>query len=393
MAESLKRKFSSILPTGQEEAENSAQQQQPDWCELLQTCVSVLILKRLPATDIIRCRAVCSSWNKAVLSFVSSPVYSSLPLLMFHDHNGPGHGRQQPSLNFLSLVDNKSFKVKINIRDYWWMGVSHGWLVILDEKGDDLHLLNPFSAAKIFLPSTKSLMIRFPVPCVRVILSSKPSSSSSSKGFSAAILYGFDRQHIAFCKHGDNSWTTLVAPRSYFDMICHNGWIYAITNPRNTVDILDFDGLLHRTVALHARVVVPERNQGCQVCKMTYLVESLGEILVVERARALTPNCSLRVIGFMVYKLNFGEKTKTTLQTLSGRAILIGKDQAISVSTQDFPQIEGDSIYFLEDGCDHMRVYNLKEEKFRESQCGEQFKIDRRYSSSSFWLVPDLQTS
>lgn len=91
---------------------------------------------------------------------------------------------------------------------------------------------------------------------------------------------------------------------------------------------------------------------------MTYLVESLGEILEVEGPRALTPKSSLQVIEFMVYKLNFGEKTKTTLQTLSGRAILIGKDQAISVSTQDFPQIEGDSVYFVEDGCDHLRVYN-----------------------------------
>ncbi|XP_060671383.1 F-box protein At2g26160-like [Ziziphus jujuba] len=232
------------------------------------------------------------------------------------------------------------------------VGSSYGWLVIWDETLIP-HLINPFSRAQIQLPLMKSGMIN------NIVLSSDPSRTDN---FLVAITYS-TLNRLALCKHGHETWTELEKKKSYRNITFRNGQIY-------TVDIWDFQisdhfptkvvkiENLYRMTYQWLRI----QNKPCEL-RRTYLVESSGELLIVERMSAYSaPYYTTATFGFVVSKLDHDDVKGgcTSLQTLTDRALSVGDKEAISVSTRDFPSLKENSIYFMEN---YLKVYSLKEEK------------------------------
>lgn len=190
---------------------------QAKWSEL-PTELLHLILKKLGCADIIRFKAVSTSWCLAANSYTSSTLYS--PWLMF-----PTVGKEHSC--FFNFAKKKFYELKRVFKGFNHtlrvVGSSHGWLIISLDR-DKLCVLNPFSEAKIEFPK-----VNFRIG--KTILSSDP---SLNERFSA-ITKKYDEHRspnglalIHNMNDGNNSWTAFSAQTRYWDIICHNDRLYAL---------------------------------------------------------------------------------------------------------------------------------------------------------------------
>ncbi|GMY08904.1 F-box protein SKIP23-like [Fagus crenata] len=200
---------------------------------------------------------------------------------------------------FLSLAEKKAYKINNvfhDLVDAWCVGSSQGWLVVLDNKANP-HLFSPFSNAKIQLPSfptdlkpnvpdsyfVQNLLKHF-------ILKSVLLFDNQNKHI-VVVIYG-NPSRLAFCMHGDNNmtWTDFGTPRSgpYCDIICYNNQIYALKD-NGFVEAWNFGGsTLFPTKIMSFRPVLDVGDNKKlfprdKFSTQSYLVESMGELLLVNR--------------------------------------------------------------------------------------------------------------
>lgn len=92
-------------------------------------------------------------------------------------------------------------------------------------------------------------------------------------------------------------------------------WDFHRLFPADTVHIGDIKMKLDKDNRWRG-MVVPKGSEGRSMAATTYMLESLGEFLFVERIHVLTkPDyAEIQVIGFIVDKLNHSERTRIPLQ-------------------------------------------------------------------------------
>lgn len=395
---------------------------QPRWSDL-QTDVLESILKKLAVVDLIRLRAVCSSWNRAVRCYVSSPIFTPTkyqpPWLMFCSDDEP----IGDNLRFFSSAEDKSYQVKTGFgeNDGENDGVlvlgpssSHaGWLMVLDQKRfNQLYLLNPFSGAQLQLASVQPLIASVEKFYPRVFLSSDPSYHCKHGGeLSAVIMYGFHTHKIALWQQGDSTWTPVIdqlEDPSYDYRLSFNGQIYAYSRLTHTLDVWDLHGQKMQVYNIELSSfradppwLFPEYSKHLSY----YLVESSGVILFIERILAVdesNPEFSRFTVGFNVFKLNLSSSGegdqrrgwRTPVQSLSDRAILLGENRAVSVSTRDFPEFQQDSVYFVEVDEEGYKVRFCSLKQGKISTCPfANLKVDQRKAETAlwYWVTPELK--
>lgn len=393
------------------------------WSEL-QPELLELIIKRLTFVDMLRLKAVCSSWNSTAQSCVAL-MMNKAPWLMLPSY------QENDDLTrcFYSLKDNKVYTIKNAFEDFrgaWCVGSSHGWLVILMDKKIP-HLLNPIFGNKSIelpqIPSATSSLIGSNVPCYRVakaVISSDPSRYN----FSVAIIYGMRPSRLAFYNHGDEEWTELNGEhQEYCDIIFHNDQLFALAE-NGSVEAWDFrKPSPKRSINLQPsakEVDLRDYTSDERFSTMTYLVESSGEILSVVRCIANYVNhegkaihemdlpnepcspCPYRTLQFYVFKLNFAANKWENMESLRNRALFLGGSQSMSLSTGEVPGCEENSIYFTDDSWDaiewsgheheedahgghDMGVYNLEEKVVKQFYQVDKWRID----PPPFWIVPN----
>ncbi|XP_060671866.1 probable F-box protein At4g22060 [Ziziphus jujuba] len=377
-----------------------------NWLEL-QTEILFLILKRLTFLDIIRFKSVCYMWNKATRSYISSPFYSPIltPLLMLPNDV------ESNARNFFSVTENKYYKINHNVfeefSNAWCIGSSHGWLIIFHER-ENSYLVNPISGVKIHLPLMNNLNmprddLRGYKYCIsKAILLSNPCLGESEKlSFCVVVIYGQSSKTLAFCRSEDSTWTQFGDEGVYQDMICHNGllYVFSFTNP---VEIWDFHSDFPKKVmeleissALNALVEHPNYMES-------YLVESMGELLYVVEMQT---NEEETIREFAICKLlDDGEERWEPVETLSDRALFLGKYESISVSTQNCLEGVGENlIYFTlrkdySIGGHSIGVYNFKEKEMVNKQVYDHYCMivddDSPFVMYDppwplFWIVPN----
>lgn len=375
-------------------------------------------------------------------SFMSSPLVNpsaQSPWLMAPSHYN--HKRQQHEDNhdkngavvsrcFHSLSEKKVYELDDAFQGFpgaWCVGSSKGWLVILDES-KNLHLFNPFSRASIQLPRFKRTCIYKAVVVIKKYLP----DSSGEKHFSVVMIYGVLPQKLAWYVHGSQTWTDLdCAYEGYCDIISHNDHLYALSDS-GSVEVWDLGEEFPKKI----RVLQPSWPEWItcvgsypieKFCTMFYLVESMGEFLLVVRFRGNFVNrdgvpvdeadihtdestqpvvCPYRTLQFRVYKLDAcrekWEKVDDHWGFLQKRALFLGGNESVSVSTRDFPECEEASIYFTDDNWDEMNstdyacenytygghdlgVYNL--EKGVTKPVCEQCEYAGKIDPPPFWIV------
>ncbi|KAJ4826958.1 hypothetical protein Tsubulata_015804 [Turnera subulata] len=265
--------------------------------------------------------------------------------------------------------------------DYSWVcvGSSHGWLMLFygDKAEGHMFLLNP----SFLTPNLSPPLFYFPSisgTAIKAILLSDPSIDEE---FGAVAIYKHNtglRRHpnhtkIAFYKHGDDQWSDLGVAKGliYCDIMCHNNHLYALTDC-GSIEVWDLHGSDQpekiRDIKPSAtdKMIHTYQTRKDLYSHQLYLVESSGEILLVERYR-----------GYCVDP----EGSHST-----------------SLSTKDFPECKSNAIYFSDDNWDQMDedflygghdfgVFDLKK---RTKKPLDGFKYDRMVPPP-VWVVPNIR--
>ncbi|KAF3457612.1 hypothetical protein FNV43_RR02270 [Rhamnella rubrinervis] len=375
-------------------AGNKAEKQK--WSELPPEIME-LILEKLGCVDIMRFKAVTKSWCLVANSYVSSPLYSQIPKspwliyptirkhpLFYPSPQSPeDHNDHSGLFNF---AEKKAYKIKNVFEECkplggYVLGSSHGWLVIRDRTSGDLFLLNPFTSAKIQLPSAgnhNDVVVR------KAFLSSDPSLSES---FSVVIWHGWsnDRcRRLSYHMHGQehNTWTLFGSEDRYWDIIYYNDQLY----------VLRLNGLLevwesrNRLIPTKIAAVRDETTWQWLEYSITNLnlVESLGEILCVVCIQGAAR------YKYNVYKLDFGGgKLWKKVKTLKDQAVFVGRNQSVSLSAREFPELERNSVYYSSWNLHYMGydlcLYNLEEDDVVLLMKHKHFSR----CLTPFWIVPN----
>ncbi|GMN61464.1 hypothetical protein TIFTF001_030553 [Ficus carica] len=400
----------------------------PNWSELHFPLLE-LVLKKLSFLDILKFRAVCRSWNKAAKSYVFSPLLM-IPGNQTESNNDHDIDNNTVWRQVFSLAEKKVYSFENSCKelgdDFWCVGSSHGWLVLLG-RGLNFLVFNPFSRGKIVLPSITSLpgMNRTsPEICIsKAILISPGSSKLGKKMKSAIVIYGYIAHKLAYCNVGDKSWTELNGKNSpYSDILCCNDWLYALSYS-NSVEVWDFKSNsfpIKVASFVPCEVSVPSLTIGNYstdkyFCKK-YLVESKGEILLVTRFIGYYVNvdgellddgdlltdenthpliCPYRTVEFCVHKMDLRGRRWVKVERLDDRAFFLGGNESLSFFTRDLAACKGNSIYFTDDNWEDMTsdylygghdlgVYDL-EKKVVEA-CYE--FDDEKVFPPPIWIVP-----
>ncbi|CAN6550939.1 unnamed protein product [Malus baccata var. baccata] len=394
----------------------------PRWSEIPPELLQ-LLLEKLPSYFVhtLRFKAVCPSWNHAAKSYVSGPSYTPLPQspwLMLPAQRRKKRLPSDPDVEeeegcFFSLVEEKVYRIKRNVfrglrDDFYWsqcVGSSHGWLAIWNPKAGEIfkeiiYLANPICGESRTLPPLH-------VPFIsKVVLSCNPSRNHNFVVVVASHGGGVGR--LAFYKHGggNTAWTKLdfVREHKYCEIAFHNCHLFALCSD-HSVHVWDFgETYNHPKKTMELQPLMAQMVYGDGDGIRHRLVESMGEILLVEHGPLLYPSWDEISVPFYVYKLNFDAKRWEKVDSLGDRAIFLVENlSAMSLSTHKLPELEENSIYFTaevsdsvrdERSCDffefHLGVYNL-ETKVVKSLYKSGLPGNRNDNSEPVWIVPNPQ--
>lgn len=123
-----------------EEKEKESNASSRSWSEIDDDKeILIIIIKRLSRVEQIRLGIVCCSWRRIVKEYI--PLSEAIPWLMIPLKP------EEDGCCFYSVDEGKFYLQRKSVfKDFGrrhFIGSSHGWLVLLDERLN-LYLLNPF---------------------------------------------------------------------------------------------------------------------------------------------------------------------------------------------------------------------------------------------------------
>ncbi|CAL9752557.1 unnamed protein product [Musa acuminata subsp. burmannicoides] len=322
--------------------------------------------------DQISFRCVCVSWQDAVEGNPHHQMRPLPPWLILPTGAHAGGRTLHPSVDLVSYAERRRRK---SVRLPWestdggfaLMGSAAGWVVAAD-KAAELHLLNPITGAHARLPSITTLpaiaavlqtdgrvtgyLFRVSPNMVhktscdhtRCMLYDKVTvCSSSSDSWTTMIV--FYRGRLAFARVGDERWSLLQTQNESLvcDVTYHRGRFYSLHNDGSVSAWNLTDGASSRVrfnVQPRSLIDVPVLND--------YLVGSGDDLLRVSRWSDRLEGDKRRTLRFRVSRLD--ESGWVALQSLGERALFLGSNRGISLSTVAFPEFKPDCIYYAKSG-------------------------------------------
>ncbi|XP_034675006.1 F-box protein SKIP23-like [Vitis riparia] len=385
-----------------------------DWSQLHPELLDFIAKKFKIYTDYVRFRAVCHNWRASVPK-TPHHLPTQLPWLMLpqsqpHHTHRPFFSLSLNKFHFLHLPEASHRRRR--------RGSSHGWLLILDE-APEIFLLNPLTRSKVHLPplSTFPNVVRFNFADVgreyalrtssgnvytrslkkmrdsfikKTILSSSPANGSD---FIAVVILN-QTGDLALCRKSDDSWTFLEDAQSYSeDVIFHRGLFYAV-NKYGSIAVCDVSGSSPRVSIIE----MPQQFGG----DLQYLVESGEELLLVTRYLDLTYDVEpdqtsliYRTTRFQVCRLDSKAPRWEVVSSLGDRALFLGENLSLSLSSVDFPGCKGNCIYYTDDysednydgigGEQDLGIFNLEDGSIEPLPCSH-FRI--RWPPP-LWVTPN----
>ncbi|XP_022155372.1 F-box protein SKIP23-like [Momordica charantia] len=337
-----------------------------DWTDL-PTDLLLQVAHYLDAyTDYVRFRAVRRSWGR-VLPRQPRHSYYNIPCLMipYHPHNDNLRG-------FYNVLNQQVYYLELpQLTNQKYIGSSKGWLVTLDN-GLTLQLLNPLTKSQLQLPPISSFpgiigydpnnqgeeytLLR---PMDKINTKSRArvhgeyirkivlSSLAPSNDFMAVAIYD-SSDKLAFTKFGDDKWTAIsTSLNNFHDCIYFDGKIYAV-NVLGDLGVCSIDGTPTQLVNL------PLKRPKLEVTSKLYLVETNGDMLMVERLSKYMAlfnrgrRCyGYKTIGFNLFK--FDSEGWLKIENLDGCTIFLGLNTSICISSKSCPKLRGNHIYYTFD--------------------------------------------
>ncbi|KAF5729124.1 hypothetical protein HS088_TW21G01282 [Tripterygium wilfordii] len=339
--------------------EKAAKNKHRDWSQLVPEILH-LIASSLSLDDYYRFQSVCTAWRHATLS--RSAHRHPLPWLVY------SMSLTSKTRGFYCL-QNKRF-YQIPLPKGRCAGTSHGWLIMSDNIYGS-SLLNPFTGNKISLPNQS---LNFPTSKKKVpywinkaILSSEPTVTNIAAGrcVVAAIVWDDNDNHLAFCRPGDQSWTSYLVGDDFDLNIANitfsNGKLYAISRFLwlYVFDIVD-KPISWRKLATHPLSSIKLEEQ--EYHNRFYLVESRGELLLIVRVMLKHLGTWRRCTqSFSVFKLDTRNDPKSwvRVEDIHGRILFVARGPPQLIELSDFHDLSGfesNCIYYIDD--EHNSVDN-----------------------------------
>ncbi|KAL2463366.1 F-box protein SKIP23 [Forsythia ovata] len=325
------------------------------------------------------------------------------PLLMFPME-------QENSFSFFSLANKREYELKADfdkLQQWRFVGSSHGWLLLLNEKADPI-LLNPFSGINFQLPgketfphirsiqevgddvfevhykfgnesichSSKTLR---QLLMVKAVLSTNRSCNTNC---TVIIMYNeLCMSKLAFCRPGDSEWMGFGGEiQSYYDILCNDNMLYAL-GAGPSIEVWDlYESTPSKKMIIQASCPrkLTEAHQiylADLYSSKWYLVFSSGEMLLVVRyigefvrydgevvyeGDTLTHYaseplvCPYKTVQFHVYKLDIDQKIWQQVESLNDCALFVGGNHSFCLPAKEHPGCKGNAIYFTDDYWDRM---------------------------------------
>lgn len=325
-----------------------------NWSDLNDDLLSLIVPKISRMSDQNRFRRVCRSWRSFSIQYWNT-IRPGLDFLVsasgdcghrFLSFSGSLSTWSSYVIDHLPALNPHLIRVSFYYR---------GWLLeqsYLDS--DVVTLTNVISREKLRLPPLSRRMYW-------IMFSSVPSSTSDCYVFTLfdTSVYEF---YLAYCKIGGTDWIKIAATDK---LITHQD----LQDSRalyhdNKLFLLCSQGLfscdlMNASPPTYSEMIngLPQPANAINKTNasrflISYFVEAGGELLLVSRERPrslVTPPVRVLAGKFRVYKANLGCKRWDPVSCLGEYALVIGQCQSFALSQTTAPEIQRNSIYFLED--------------------------------------------
>ncbi|KAG2663504.1 hypothetical protein I3760_16G032700 [Carya illinoinensis] len=353
--------------------------------------------------------------NSQTVSSLSCAALTQTPWLMLPSDQ---EDDSDDARCFFSLAENKTYKIENvfdGLPDAWCVGSSHGWMVVLDQRGNP-RLFNTFCKAKVELPAFPRKMkpnvgeTYFIEQLRKIFIVKAVVLFMNQYSCRVVVIYGI-HSRLAFCTLEDNTWTGL-GDEGYRDIICYENQLY-----NGSIAVWDFRSpfptKIIRPSAPVSEVDHYENFPRNKFFTQSYLVESMGGLLLVDRIVGyfvnsegiavdeydlLSPDdthplvCPYRTKVFNIYKLDHKQETWKKVESLGDRVIFVGGNYSISFSIHDLEGCESNAIYFSDDnwkqdedylyGGHDFGTFNLTDGSFETTDYCSKF------DPPPFWIIP-----
>ncbi|KAF6165515.1 hypothetical protein GIB67_015838 [Kingdonia uniflora] len=360
----------------------------PNWADLHSNLLELIIDKLIPIRDRICFGAVCLSWysvfreNRLIL-----PLQLPLLTLVPRADNYRHEPRENLKRTLYTVGKSGFHHLQFPNDTYYTMfASSKGWLLTGNVSSFLVRLLNPFISVNntINLPTLPELInsscppydqVRRPY---KVVLSADPILSSNPGPYEVMVIYGYNSylSGLAYFRAGDTDWTKVEDKMGFDDIIYYRNKFYSVSSI-GTVYVYD-DNLFSKKMG-----GVQSDSYGLGGEFFYYLVESLGELLVVRRCIARRVREASFTRAFTVYKHDPIALKWVKLKTLCNQTLFLGNNSSFSVSALDFAGYKPNCIYFTND-ChldigkfddlpSDMGMFDLADESFKNPSLEQEF--------------------
>ncbi|KAJ4980829.1 hypothetical protein NE237_031666 [Protea cynaroides] len=358
-----------------------------DWSGLLPELMELMLDRLTHISDHFHFASVCSSWKSVTIKYGYHRRHlpRQLPVLMLPDKDNT------EARNFLSLSSGKCYGFHIpEIHRKWCGGSSQGWLITVDESTGEIQLFNPVSRSRVLLPSLSTFYlqpeyIEDPHPSDYISKAALSANPCRTLDYVILAIVGHDEK-LAYYQSGADKWINMRTNLILFeDVIYYKGLFYAVCYYGA---VLSYDFSFEPPI----ETLITGRSTEGRTCDMYYLVESLGELLLVLRHfNDTVPNKTVR---FEVCKLDERKREWIQMKSIGDRILFLGYGCSTSIAAQDFPECKRNSIYFNDDYC-----YRFLDPPIRyrdigvfdfENESVESFYDDSlsTWTTPSYWITP-----
>ncbi|XP_010256521.1 PREDICTED: F-box protein At2g26160-like [Nelumbo nucifera] len=390
-----------------------------NWADLPKDLLASIARRLSDIEDFIRFRWVCCAWRSVAMK----EKYLQLPCLVLS-----GKKESTDTLCLFSLPKGKRYEFKLpNASKCRFFGSVHGWLLVNGVKTEEVHLLNPLTGVRIRLPNIidkdfntkergywikKATLFKTPPGCsdneediVVTMIFYKTNARRWPPDGSAIIewisidAFGRTKSLVPTGPPGDKVWTSIEAPRKrwYEDIRYFKGQLYALTRT-GELDLCDTTKNVEfapepvqKQGSSFVEPVAEKYSRYDSILVRRYLVESLGELLMVMHFRAYNPFCQ-KISKFEVYRMDFGTRRWVEIEGLSDRILLMGDDYCVSLWPSDLPSanFRGNCIYIIDkhqkrDTNNEISIYDMANGKLQSRKDPQSVLLN-----SITWLMPDL---
>lgn len=212
---------------------------------------------------------------------------------------------------------------------------TEGLLVLLDRITWVVRLLNPFTRQVADLPPATTLMTESDLKRTSVRRDLLQVSGAGLADDCTMAIHFRMIKTIAIVKPGDSHWIVVDRGTLFLPALSFAGRFYCATT--NAVMVVDTSADQPPRLVIVANLTRPLSRM---MMDTVHLVENDGELILVDRRHNGNDNRK-----YELYWVDLHSRKMVLIRGLSGRAVFIGIELALSVSPSVFPSISADAIY------------------------------------------------